>query len=230
MPMRRSGKRSSVPFRMRSVHASAAAVHRNTDSSGGRPKSSGCVYHASSNGRRWSATWNTGVTPLSTNARQIAVVRRVRQRTTVDERRRDHREPHAIAREPRQLGREPVRVPQRHMRDGMHPAGAVGRDGRAPAVPRGHVRGERGEVGVERALPRGARSSGTPSPRRRPSGRAARRARTRPSSRAEVVRRSSTRRAIRRGCVRGGRRAPRSDPGTARRRASSCRSRQRSHG
>jgi hypothetical protein len=28
MPIRRSGSRSSVPFRMRSVHASAAAVHR----------------------------------------------------------------------------------------------------------------------------------------------------------------------------------------------------------
>ena len=29
------------------------------------------VYQASSNMRVWSATWNTGVTPWSTNARQI---------------------------------------------------------------------------------------------------------------------------------------------------------------
>ena len=35
----------------------------------------------------------------------------------------------------------------------MHPPRAVGRDRRAPTVPRGHVRGERAEVGVERALP-----------------------------------------------------------------------------
>ena len=71
IPIRRSGTRSSVPLRMRSVHASAAAVHKKIDSSGGNPPSSGTEYHTSSNTRRWSATWNTGVTPCSTNARHM---------------------------------------------------------------------------------------------------------------------------------------------------------------
>ena len=51
-PMRSSGMRSSVPLRMRSVHASAAAVQRKIDSSGGSPPSSGTEYQTSSNTRR----------------------------------------------------------------------------------------------------------------------------------------------------------------------------------
>ena len=89
--------------------------------------------------------------------------------------------------------------------------------GRAPTVPRGHVRGERGEVGVERALPEQTEVREHDRLVDTHLGRAGRRAPTRPSSRAEARRRSSTRRAARRGCVRDGRRAPTSDPGTARR-------------
>src|SRR6478672_3201889 len=52
IPIRRSGKRSSVPLRMRSVHASAAAVQRKIDSNGGSESSVGAEYHTSSNTRR----------------------------------------------------------------------------------------------------------------------------------------------------------------------------------
>ena len=153
MPMRSSGMRSSVPLRMRSVHASAAAVQRKIDSSGGRPPSSGTEYHTSSNTRRWSATWNTGVTPCCTNARHKRVVVGVRERAAVDERGRDHREVYAGALELGELAGEPLLVAQREVRDRVHTAAAVGDDGAAPAVPRAHVGGERRQVLVERALP-----------------------------------------------------------------------------
>ena len=77
----------------------------------------------------------------------------MRERTAVDERGRDHREVHAGAFEVGQLAREPRVVAQRHVRDRVHAAATVGGDRRAPTVPRGHVRGERAEVLVERALP-----------------------------------------------------------------------------
>ena len=155
MPMRRSGNRSSVPFRMRSVHASAAAVHRNTDSSGGTPKSSGCVYHASSNGRRWSATWNTGVTPVLDEGAPDRIVRRVRQRAAVDERGRDHRE--AAHHRARVARARPSTSPRR----AASRARPGARGPRRPSTTDAHQRFHAvmfavsaRQVGVERAFPR----------------------------------------------------------------------------
>jgi hypothetical protein len=72
IPSFNSGIRSNTPLRMRSVAPSAPGTHKNTDSIGATNESSGSVYQPSPNGRRWSATWNTGVTPCSTKACQIA--------------------------------------------------------------------------------------------------------------------------------------------------------------
>ena len=105
IPMRSSGRRSSVPLRMRSVHASAAAVQRKIDSSGGSPPSSGVgvpdvVEHPALIGdvehRRHAV--------LDERAPDRVVID-VRERTAVDERGRDHREVHAGAFELRELAR-----------------------------------------------------------------------------------------------------------------------------
>ena len=70
----------------------------------------------------------------------------------------------------------------------------------APAVPRGHVGGERGQVGVERALPEQTRSSGSTRLRRDRRGRARRPGPTGPSTRAAASRRSRSRRGSPRRC------------------------------
>ena len=70
--------------------------------------SGGSVYHASSNGRRWSATWNSGRHAVLDERAPDRVVVGMRERPAVDERGRDHREPHAVALEPRELGAQPL--------------------------------------------------------------------------------------------------------------------------
>ena len=77
----------------------------------------------------------------------------MRERTTVYERGRDHRQVHARALETGELTLEPAVVAQRHVRDGVHAPASVGGYRSAPTVPRSHVRGERTEILVERAFP-----------------------------------------------------------------------------
>ena len=122
IPMRSSGSRSRVPFRMRSVHASAAA----------RPEEDRLE-------RRKAAVVGHGVPHVVEHAaligdvehRRDAVVHErapdpvvvgMRKRTTVDERGRDHRQVHTCALEGGELAREPLVVAHRQVRDGMHAA------------------------------------------------------------------------------------------------------------
>ena len=66
------GGARSVPLTMRSVQASAGGRPDEHATRGhGTKSSSSSVYHASSKIRGWSATWNTGVMPCSTNAAQM---------------------------------------------------------------------------------------------------------------------------------------------------------------
>ncbi len=80
----------------------------------------------------------------------------VRQRPAVDDRRRDHREPHPGRGQPVQLLVEPLGVAQREVRDRVQASGAVDGDGLAPPVPRPHVRPLRGKRARQLPLPQQA--------------------------------------------------------------------------
>ena len=195
MPMRRSGKRSSVPFRMRSVHASAAAVQRNTDSSGGRTEVVGLRVPRVVERAPLVGDVEHGRDAVVDERAPDRVVVGMRQRPAVDERGRDHREPHAIARRgaPARRVSQP-RVAQRHVRDRMHLAAR--RRSTTDAHQRFHA------VMFAVSAPRSAssvRSHSEPEVREHDRlvdahlGELRRRARRRPSSRAAARRRSSTR-------------------------------------
>ena len=121
MPMRRSGMRSSVPLRMRSVHASAAAVQRKTDSSGGRTKSSGCgVPRVVERAALVGDVEHRRHAVVDERAPDRVVIG-MRERAAVDERGRDHREVHAVALEPCELGARASRASRSvHVRDRVH--------------------------------------------------------------------------------------------------------------
>ena len=120
----------------------------------GRTRRPGRVYQASSNGRVWSATWNTGVIAVLDERGPDPVEVRVRERLPVHHGRRDHRQPDAAGRERRQLLPPPSR-------------GRAARDARPDAaVPAlrsttvvhhrfhaAHVREHRGRRAGELALP-----------------------------------------------------------------------------
>ena len=82
-----------------------------------------------------------------------SVVIGMRERPPVDQRGRHHREMHAVAFQPGELGKDPTLVAQREVRDGVHLAPPIGRDGRAPAIPRGHVREQARHVVAQVPLP-----------------------------------------------------------------------------
>ena len=135
------------------MHASAAAVQRNTESSVdtngvGRIRVPRVAERAALVGN----VEHRRDAVLHERAPDRVVVR-MRQRATVDERRRNHRQVHAVPLESFELGCEPLCVAQSEVRDGMHLAAPVGAYRAAPPVPCSHVRVQRGEIGVERALP-----------------------------------------------------------------------------
>ena len=174
MPMRRSGKRSSVPLRMRSVHASAAAVQRKTDSSGGTTKSSGCVYQRVVERAALVGDVEHGRDAVVDERAPDRVVIGMRERPAVDERGRDHRELDAVALETRELGRAATSASRNvTCATGCTVPPPSVDDRTAPAVPRRHVRGERRRGRRRACVPTRARSSGTRPPRRRPSRRVA---------------------------------------------------------
>ena len=139
---------------MRSVHASAAAMSEEHRLEHRHAASSPSVYHASSNGRGWSATWNTGVMPCSTNA-----PRRGRGRDATAARPSTSAGAIIASRTPGGLERaqlrvEPVEIAQRRCATGMQTPRAVGDDRRAPAVPRAPCsRSSAGNDRLERAFP-----------------------------------------------------------------------------
>ncbi len=115
--------------------------------------SGGSVYHPSANGRALIGHVEQRPHSVLHERAPDRLVVGMRERPTVDERGRDHRELHAVAFQARQLGEQPRLIAQRDVRDRVHSSPTVRRDRRAPPIPRGHVRSERTEIRVERALP-----------------------------------------------------------------------------
>ena len=86
------------------MHASAAAVQRNTESSVETNESGGSVYHAVV--ERTALVGDVEHRPHAVLDERPPdrIVIGMRERSTVDERGRDHRELHAVAFQPCQLG------------------------------------------------------------------------------------------------------------------------------
>ena len=114
---------------------------------------SGSVYQPSSKIRGWSATWNTGLIPCSTNADQM------RSWSGCDSGRPSTgagatiamRMPWADASASCAL--EPVDVAEADVGDGVEATTALDGDGVAPAVPRRHVGQHRRQVRRQATLP-----------------------------------------------------------------------------